>query len=414
MKITNFKNLDEDFFRKIELEALEGVEEIVQDVRKNGDSALRKYCDKFDSLGLESFEVSSNEIENALKAVAMPTLEAIQFAVKNVKEFAQEQLECLKNLDVEIAQSRLGHKVIPLEKAGCYIPGGNYPLPSSAVMTIVPAKVAGVKKVFAFSPKIQPQTIAACHFAGADKIYRIGGAQAISAMAYGTQTIEPVDKIVGPGNKYVTYAKKLVYGECGIDFLAGPSEVLIVADDGADEKIVAADMLAQCEHDPDARAYLICFSEEFAHKVKKAAAEFLEKLDTKEIAQISFEKSYAAIVNSLDEAVEVSNRRAPEHLELMFKNCEEHAEKFTNYGSLFLGKYSAEALGDYCSGTNHVLPTNRVSRYTGGLSVFDFVKIQTYQNLSNDYAKTLALCASCLAGVEGLSAHKLASELRLK
>lgn len=414
MKIINYKNIEQDFFKKIEFESLQSVEEIIRDVRENGDSALKKYSEKFDGLKLENFELTKEEIESALASVKPETLKAIKLAVENVRNFAQKQLECLRELEIKVQESLLGHKIVPVEKAGCYIPGGNYPLPSSAVMTIVPAKVAGVKKVFAFSPKIQPQTIAACYLSGADKIYCLGGVQAIAAMAYGTQNIESVNKIVGPGNKYVTYAKKLVYGECGIDFLAGPSEVLIVADDNADGQIVAADMLAQCEHDTDARSYLICFSENFANEVQNAAQELLKKLDTREIAKISFEKSYAVVVDSIETAAEISNKRAPEHLELMFEGYEKYADKFTNYGSLFLGKYSAEALGDYCSGTNHVLPTNQVAKYCGGLSVFDFVKIQTYQMISKEYSQTLARCASQLSLEEGLLAHKAAADFRLK
>ena len=279
-------------------------------------------------------------------------------------------------------------------------------------MTIVPAKVAGVKNIIACSPKIKDVTIVACDLAGADKIYKVGGVQAIAAMAYGTKTIKKADKIVGPGNKFVTAAKKQVYGECGIDFLAGPSEVLIIADDSANPKFVAADMLAQCEHDKDARAYLICFSKEFANEVDKYAKEFLKGLKTQEIAQISYEKSYAVVVDTLEEAIEISEKRAPEHLEICFKNAQNSIELFKNYGSLFIGNYSAEVFGDYCAGTNHTLPTNKVSRYSGGLSVFDFVKIQTYQYANENAAKELSKTASIIAQNEGLFAHKLASDIR--
>ena len=222
----------------------------------------------------------------------------------------------------------------------------------------------------------------------------------------------PVDKIVGPGNKYVTFAKKYVYGTCDIDFLAGPSEVLIVADETANPDLISADMLAQSEHDKDARSYLITTSKDLAIKVQKSAEKQLETLKTKEIAQIAFEKSSAIIVNSIDEAIEISNRRAPEHLELMFKDADKFKDKFINYGSLFVGENCAEVFGDYCSGTNHVLPTNMAARYTGGLSVFDFIKILTWQNIDKNMAKDLAKTASKLAEAEGLFAHKLASDLR--
>ena len=302
--------------------------------------------------------------------------------------------------------------VIPLDSIGCYIPGGNYPLPSSAIMTVVPAKIAGIKRVVAMSPKIKPVTIAAAHLAGADEIYAIGGVQAIGAMAYGTESIKKVNKIVGPGNKFVTSAKKQVFGECGIDFLAGPSEVLIIADNTAKPEFVAADMLAQCEHDKDARAFLICFSQEFAQKVDEQAKKYLENLETKEIAKISYEKSCAIVVEYLDDAIKLSNEKAPEHLELCLENAENLINKFTNYGSLFIGNYSAEVFGDYVSGTNHTLPTNQVAKYSGGLSVFDYIKIQTYQIINEKALKQTVQNASKLAKEEGLFAHKLAADVR--
>ncbi|HBG48283.1 MAG TPA: histidinol dehydrogenase, partial [Cyanobacteria bacterium UBA9971] len=244
-------------------------------------------------------------------------------------------------------------------------------------------------------------------------IFRIGGVQAIAGMAYGTETIPKVDKIVGPGNKYVTAAKKEVYGVCGIDFLAGPSEVMIIADKTANSSFVAADMLAQCEHDPDARAYLITTSEKFAHYVIDKVNEFLENLATKEIASKSIQKSLIILVENIEQAVEIANEKAPEHLEICYENAKRDIEKYKNYGSLFIGNYSAEVFGDYCSGTNHILPTNGVARYTGGLSVLDFVKIQTYQQISKESAQNnLCEVASTLANIEGLMAHKLSADLR--
>ncbi|MBR3605651.1 MAG: histidinol dehydrogenase, partial [Candidatus Gastranaerophilales bacterium] len=221
-----------------------------------------------------------------------------------------------------------------------------------------------------------------------------------------------VDKIVGPGNKFVASAKKTIYGQCDIDFIAGPSEVLIVADDTNDAKIIAADMLAQCEHDKDARAYLITTNEKLAYEVEKEAQEFLKTLETSQIASVAFEKSVCVIIDDINQAIDLSNKKAPEHLELLIKNANNLKDKFTNYGSLFIGKYCAEVFGDYCSGTNHVLPTNETAKYTGGLSVFDFIKIQTYQELSKQYCIELSKTASILAQAEGLYAHKLASDLR--
>lgn len=412
MQKINYKNIDKDFFNKIEFESISSVEEIAKDVRKNGDEAVKKYTSQFDGQDLEAFLISQEEIKNAYLKVDKNTIKAIQKSIENVKKFSKKQLNCLKPLKVKIDNNELGHKIIPLESVGCYIPGGNYPLLSSAIMTITPAKVAGVKEIIACSPKIRPETIVACDLAGANKIYGIGGVQAISAMAYGTQSIAKVNKIVGPGNKYVTAAKKYVFGEVGIDFLAGPSEVMVIADTTANPEFVAADMLAQCEHDIDARAFLICTDENFIQQVEIAAEKQLEKLATREIAAKSFEKSFAIIVNSIEEAIELANKKAPEHLEICYKNAKKDIEKYKNYGSLFIGNYSAEVYGDYCSGTNHVLPTNEVSKYSGGLSVLDFVKVQTYQIISKKGNCKISSFASELAEKEGLQAHKLAADVR--
>ncbi|MDD3436267.1 MAG: histidinol dehydrogenase [Candidatus Gastranaerophilales bacterium] len=412
MQIINYENIEKDFFKKIEFEAISSVEEIAKEVKIQGDFAIKKYSKQFDGQDLEAFLISDSEIKNAYSKIDKKTLKAIKKSIQNVEKFSKEQLKCLKSLKTEIDKNELGHKIIPIESVGCYIPGGNYPLLSSAVMTIVPARVAGVKEIVACSPKIRPETIVACDLAGANKIYNVGGVQAIVGMAYGTQSITKVNKIVGPGNKYVTAAKKYVFGEVGIDFFAGPSEVMAIADESANPEFISADMLAQCEHDIDARAFLVCLSGNFAQKVKISAQKQLEKLSTKEIASKSFEKSFAIVVKSLDEAIELANDKAPEHLELCFKDAIKYIDKFKNYGSLFIGDYSAEVYGDYCSGTNHVLPTNEVSKYSGGLSVFDFVKIQTYQIISKQGNKIISEVASQLADTEGLKAHKLAADIR--
>ena len=403
------------FYSEIEFEALNDVAKIIEDIKLRKDSALIEYCKRFndgDFQNSDDFLVSENEIEEAYKKTDKKTIETIKIAQKNVFEFAKKQFDCIKELEIKMGDSILGHKIVPINSVLCYVPGGNYPLPSSCIMTVTPAKVAGVKNIYLTSPRIKPQTIVAAHISGADRIYKLGGAQAVSAFAYGTESINPVDKIAGPGNKYVTFAKKYVYGKCDIDFLAGPSEVLIVADDTANPKLISADMLAQAEHDKDARAYLITTSKKLAEDVEKSARAQLSNLETKEIAEIAFEKSVCVVVEHISEAVEIANLRAPEHLELMFKWAEDKAFEFKNYGSLFIGQNCAEVFGDYCSGTNHVLPTNKASRYTGGLSVFDFIKILTYQNIDKKTAKTLAETASNLAEAEGLFAHKLASDLR--
>lgn len=412
MQIIDYKNLNKDFFNKIEFEAVSSVEEIVKDVKQNGDEAVKKYVTQFDGEDLDCFLVSKEEILDAYKKVDKETIKAVKRSIENVGKFAKKQLKSIKNVKTKIDSNELGHKIIPLERVGCYIPGGNYPLLSSAVMTITPANIAGVGEIIACSPKIKPEVIVACDLAGADKIYKIGGVQAIAAMAYGTQSIPKVNKIVGPGNKYVTAAKKYVYGEVGIDFLAGPSEVMIITDETANPEFVAADMLAQCEHDLDARAFLITTSANFANEAEICAKKQLESLSTREIASQSFEKSIAITVNSIEQAIKLANKKAPEHLEICYKNAKKDIDKYKNYGSLFIGNFSAEVYGDYCSGTNHVLPTNEVSKYSGGLSVFDFIKIQTYQIISRKGNCKISSYASQLAEKEGLQAHKLAADIR--
>ncbi len=416
MKIISYKDIEEEgFFQKIDLKKLSSIDEIIENVKNNGDCALIEYSKRFndgDFKNADDFLVSEKEIEDAYKKINPELLEALKIAIENVKDFACKQIETIKELEIKKEGSALGHKIIPMESVLCYCPGGNYPLLSSCYMTVIPALIAGVKNIYVTSPKIRPEVIVSAHLSGATKIYKLGGAQAISAFAYGTQTISKVDKIVGPGNKFVASAKKAIYGQCDIDFIAGPSEVLIVADKTEDAKIIAADMLAQCEHDKDARAYLITTNKDLASAVQKEAQEFLKTLETSKIASVAFEKSICVIIDDIEQAIVLSNKKAPEHLELLIDNIDNLKDKFTNYGSLFIGKYCAEVFGDYCSGTNHVLPTNETAKYTGGLSVFDFIKIQTYQKISKEYCVELSKTASMLAKAEGLYAHKLASDLR--
>lgn len=416
MKIISYKDIEEaGFFQKNDLEKIESIDEIINNVKNNGDSALIEYSKRFndgDFKNSNDFLVTHEEIENAYKKINPELLEALKIAINNVKEFSISQFNSIKELEIKKEDSILGHRIIPMDKVLCYCPGGNYPLLSSCYMTVIPAVVAGVREIYVTSPKISNEVIVSAHLSGATKIYKLGGAQAISAFAYGTQTISKVDKIVGPGNKFVASAKKSIYGQCDIDFIAGPSEVLIIANDIQDSKLIAADMLAQCEHDKDARAYLITTNKELAEKVQQEAIEFLKTLKTSPIATIAFEKSICIIVDNIKQAIELTNLKAPEHLELLLQDVDNIKNEFKNYGSLFIGKYCAEVFGDYCSGTNHVLPTNKCAKYTGGLSVFDFIKIQTYQNLSQKYCNKLSKTASILAKAEGLFAHKLASDLR--
>lgn len=415
MKTLKANQLNDKFFEYKEFQEIDSVLKIISDVKQNGDKAVIEYSQQFGDGDITNILLTEEEIENAVNSLSQEVLDNIKIAIKNVKKFAESQFDLLKNLEVDFGGMELGHKVIPLNTVGCYVPGGNYPLPSSAVMSIIPAKVAGVKNIVVCSPKIQPVTIAACKLAGADKIFRVGGVQAVAAMAYGTESIPKVDKIVGPGNKYVTAAKKHVYGVCGIDFLAGPSEVMIIADETANPDFIAADMLAQAEHDIEAESLLITTSQELASAVEFKINKFLTELQTSDIASVAMKKAVMIIVDSIEDAIGIANKKAPEHLEIAFLHAHKFIDKFTNYGSLFVGNYSAEVFGDYCSGTNHILPTNGIARYTGGLSVFDFVKIQTYQVISAEAAKlALAPVASSLAGLEGLFAHKLSADLRFK
>ncbi|MDO8524046.1 MAG: histidinol dehydrogenase [bacterium] len=380
---------------------LKAVQKIIEDVRLNGDGAIQKYTRQFDDILLTDFLVSKKEIQNAYATVSAQTIEAIKRAVLNIKKFAQMQMEQLRDFEYKNNGIVLGQKIEPVEIIGAYIPGGRYPLPSSALMAVVPAKMAKVKKVIVCSPKIQPATIVAANLAGADMIFKIGGAQAIAAMAYGTKSIPKVDKIVGPGNIYVTLAKKEIYGQCGIDMLAGPSEVLIIADDTANPVFLKADLLAQLEHDPLAKATLICTDTEILLKTKKEI--------NKPIKNLKIIK-----VKNLDQAFDIANNEAPEHLVLSIENPKKYLSKLKNFGSLFLGNYSAVAFGDYCSGTNHILPTNQNSKFASGLSVRDFVKIQTYQFLDKKAAKGLAKTAIQLAQAEGLKMHKKSVEIRIE
>ncbi len=393
---------------------MERVKQIIKDVRKNGDKAVRKYTAIFDGIELKNFRVTKKEIKEAYKKVDKKTITALKIAAANIKEFAKKQIKQFKDFEYQKNGVTIGQKVIPLEKVGIYVPGGRYPLPSTALMCIIPAKVAGVKEVIVCSPKIKPITIVASDLVGAKEIYKIGGVQAIAAMAYGTESIPKVDKIVGPGNIYVVSAKKEVFGDCGIDLLAGPSEILIIADKYANPEFVAADLIAQAEHDIAAKITLLTDSPKLIKEAEKELKVQLEKITTKKIAEKSLKKRKTIRAKNINEAIKIANEIAPEHLELQVKNPKKYLSQLKNYGSLFLGEYSGVVFGDYCSGTNHVLPTNKTGRYSGGLSVKDFLKILTYQQITKNGAKNLAKIAEKLASIEGLDGHQKSAEIRLK
>ncbi len=374
------------------------VRRIVADVKKNGDQALRRYAEKWDGLNpKQPLRVTDAELEQAWNAVPDQFKHALEIAAANIRQYCEWQ----KPQPWRNAVSpgiQVGQVVRPLQSAGCYVPGGRYPLPSTMLMTVIPAQVAGVKEVRAVSPRPAPETLAAAHFLGVREFYRIGGAQAIAALAYGTASVPRVDKIVGPGNLFVTAAKKMVAFDCGIDFLAGPTEVVIVSERG-EARFIAADLVAQSEHDPDALAVFITASSPLAEQV---AAEVKRSAANNDIAKKSLKDNGAILIaGSHDQALEFANRIAAEHITVN----EGDLAHIRNAGSIFVGDYSPHAAGDYASGPNHVLPTGGVARFRGGLGVQDFVKTISVQQLSRDGLDRIGAAVITLAEAEGLKAH---------
>ena len=397
------------------------VTEIIDNVCARGDEALHEYNQRFDACKRELLRVSREEIEEAYDQMTDQELLDLKEAKANIEGFATAQRGTVTELKNYSPQPGiyLGHRIIPVSSCCCYVPGGGYPLYSTALMLITPAKVAGVTRVAACSPtvsgtsKIHYKTLVAMDLAGADEIYAVGGAQAIAAFSYGTEEIKPVDMIVGPGNRYVTEAKRQCYGQIGIDFVAGPSEVLVIADDKADSKTIAADLLAQAEHDPNAKGILVATDEGFAKKVMEDVEEELKTLSTAGIAKKSWDDYGEILVaTSLEEAVALSNDYAPEHLEVNIENPDDIIERLYNYGSLFIGGNTAEVFGDYASGTNHTLPTVRASRYTGGVWVGTFLKTCTHQSMSMEASKAISPLVARMAYGEGLEGHAKAAEAR--
>lgn len=397
------------------------VGDMIEDVKKRKDEALREYSQRFDGSTRKSFLVTREEIQEAYEQLTAQEIEDLKKAAEHIRAFAKAQRETIKPLEKFSPAPGifLGHRILPVKSCCCYVPGGNYPLYSTALMLVIPAKAAGVERVTACSPvikgtdKINPKTLAAMDIAGADEIYAVGGAQAIAAFSYGTEEIPAVDMIVGPGNQYVTEAKRQCYGQVGIDFVAGPSEVLVIADGSGTPEIVAADLLAQSEHDPNAKGMLITTDEKFGQAVIQAVEKELSWLPTASIAQKSWE-TYGEVVltENLEEAIEITNNYAPEHLELNVREPETLKEKLYNYGSLFIGENTAEVFGDYASGTNHTLPTLRAARYTGGVWVGTFLKTCTHQSMTPEAMKELAPLVERMARGEGLMGHARAAEVR--
>jgi len=424
MKIIRAKELPANISFAINPDIQERIRKIILDVARRGDDALKEYTRLYDQIELTDLRVRPDEFKEALTQISPELKKSIQVALENLYLFSEKQAAIFKKLNdvkVEIRPGVLAsQKIIPLGRVGIYVPGGRYPLFSSLFMAGVPARVAGVKEIVVCSPPgkdglINPAILYVASILKIEEIYKIGGAQAVAALAIGTQSIKRVDKIVGPGNEYVVAAKKELYGVVGIDFIAGPTELLIIADRSADPELIAADLLAQAEHDPQARPWLITDDPIVAERVLTEIEEQRNKLRTAQIADEALATNGLIIlVDSLEEAAEIANQLAPEHLALMVENPDSILSRLQNYGSLFVGKFTAEALGDYSSGLNHILPTNGASRYTGGLSVKDFFKLTTVLEVSPEGLKEIGPAAVFLAESEGLEAHAASIRRRLE
>lgn len=404
-------------------QATKAVANIIDQVCENGDQTLRDLAKKFDNADLVNIKVTDEEIKKAYELVDPHVVESFKKAKEQLEFYAKAQFGCVKPLDVEspIPGVKLGHKLIPVDAAGLYVPGGRFPLPSTALMLSVPAKVAGVKRTVACSPAnkeygmIHPATLVALDIAGVDEIYTVGGAQAIAAMAYGTESIGKVDLIAGPGNRYVTEAKRQVMGTVGIDSLAGPSEVLIVADETANPTYIAIDLLAQSEHDAFAKSILITTDEAGVPAILSEMERLSKELSTGEAAMKSFEDNGVIIIaDNYDEMADLANDAAPEHLHVQVKDSLAYSEKLHQYGSLFIGENATVALGDYCSGTNHTLPTMKNARFSNGVWVGTFLKTSFYQYITEEGVQNLSDTAMTMAHTEGLAAHEMSVRLRVE
>jgi sulfopropanediol 3-dehydrogenase len=398
----------------------ETVERIIADVKARGDTAVRELSEKLDGWSPAAFRLSTAEIESLVGRVAKDTIDDIKFAQTQIRRFANSQKTALRDIEIEtIPGVLLGHRNIPVGSVACYVPGGRYPMVASAHMSVLTAKVAGVERVVACTPPIggkpYPETIAAMALAGADEIYVVGGVQAIAAFALGTETIEPVDMIVGPGNAYVAEAKRQLYGRVGIDLVAGPTEILIIADESADVEMVAVDLLGQAEHGPTSPAALITTSEKLAQCLPAEIERQLQVLPTADIARIAWRDcGQIILVSDFDEAIRKADVLAYEHVEILTKQPRYFLERLRNYGALFLGPETNVAYGDKTIGTNHILPTRRAARYTGGLWVGKFMKTVTYQECTPAASVAIGDYCSRLCAIEHFWGHKEQADLRLR
>jgi sulfopropanediol 3-dehydrogenase len=398
----------------------ETVKSILARVKTDGDDAVRFYEKEFDDYDPSSFRISQTQAAAAVEHLPAEVVEELDYAIEQVTAFAQAQKESMVEFEKDIRPGmRMGQRIIPVDSCGCYVPAGRYPCLTSAVMSVIPAKVAGVKRIVACSPpgkigSINPGILYTMHKMEVDEIYCIGGAQAIGALAYGTETMSAVDLIVGPGNQFVMEAKRQVFGTVGIDFLAGPSECLIIADGTARADYIAADLLAQCEHDPNARGALVTTSESLAHRTLEEIERQLIDRTTEAVARPSWEnKGIVAVVDNLADAARYANQYAPEHLEIHAARPREILPLLKHYGSLFIGENTAEVYADKIAGPNHILPTGAAARYTGGLWVGMFAKVVTHMEVDNAASIKLARYAETQGAYEGMDAHRFAAAIRL-
>ena len=394
------------------------VYDIIENVRANGDAALREYSEKFDGVKLDDFKVDQSIIDAAWDNLPEDLKHALLVAKKNITEFHSREIE-QGFVDMDTPGITRGQKVTPLARVGLYVPGGTAAYPSTIMMTALPAKIAGVKEIIMVTPPqrdgINPAVLGAAKLAGVDAVYQVGGAQGVAALAYGTEQIPKVDKIVGPGNIYVATAKRQVFGQVDIDMIAGPSEIGVIADESANPVYLAADLLSQAEHDPRARAIMVTNSEKLANLVSDEVERQLSQLPRESIARPAIENnSYIAVMDSVEDMFTVMNEVAPEHLEIQLPDPMEYMSMVENAGSVFLGRYASEPLGDYVGGTNHVLPTSGTAKFSSPLGVYDFVKRISFTQFSRERLQGVAKDITTLARTEGLEAHARAIEVRFE
>ena len=394
------------------------VYDIIENVRANGDAALREYSEKFDGVKLDDFKVDQSIIDAAWDNLPEDLKHALLVAKKNITEFHSREIE-QGFVDMDTPGITRGQKVTPLARVGLYVPGGTAAYPSTIMMTALPAKIAGVKEIIMVTPPqkdgINPAVLGAAKLAGVDAVYQVGGAQGVAALAYGTEQIPKVDKIVGPGNIYVATAKRQVFGQVDIDMIAGPSEIGVIADESANPVHLAADLLSQAEHDPRARAIMVTNSEKLSQLVSDEVERQLSQLPRESIARPAIENnSYIAVMDSVEDMFTVMNEVAPEHLEIQLPDPMEYMSMVENAGSVFLGRYASEPLGDYVGGTNHVLPTSGTAKFSSPLGVYDFVKRISFTQFSRERLQEVAKDITTLARTEGLEAHARAIEVRFE